>query len=286
MNRNFGFLTSFLTRLPFDFKPKNCAGISHGCKQIQRLGDHREGIRVQGEWYCSASCFERGTLALLSKLERSHFRRSITHRLPLGLVLLSSGSITHQQLSQALTAQRSAGKGRVGEWLQRSGAANEHDVTRALSQQWACPVLRSFPFNQQAASLLPLHLMEWHRMVLFQYAAATKTAYVAFSEQVDYPVLGAIENVLECRAEPCLIVPSEMERKMDELRKVSSKREVVFERLHNRQEIAAILRSYALEVQANAARISRCGDYIWARLFAHQIMDILLRIPALTARSE
>jgi hypothetical protein len=279
MTQQFSF-GSWLSRLPFDFKPKVCAGAAYGCTRTQRFGRQPDGIQLQGEWYCSADCFERGTLIRLKRLHGLNFRRNVSHRIPLGLLLLSQGTITQSQLSAALSAQRTTGKGRLGEWLQQTGAAGEYDVTRALSEQWSCPVLKSCSPNLEAASFLPLALLELHSMMPFHFAVSTRTIYVAFSESIAYPVLSAIENMLDCRTEACLITRSEMDRSLDEVRRYLPAREVVFERLQNDIEMAATVRSYALECSATAARISSCGEFIWLRLVGKQTLDVLFRSSA------
>ena len=63
------------------------------------------------------------------------------HRVPLGLVLLAQGWITHPQLQTALEAQRASGQGRIGDWLTQSCGLPEERITRGLGVQWSCPVL-------------------------------------------------------------------------------------------------------------------------------------------------
>ena len=64
------------------------------------------------------------------------------HRIPIGLLMLSQGWITQEQLRRALDAQREAGgKARIGKWLMQQCNLSEEQVTRALSMQWGCPVL-------------------------------------------------------------------------------------------------------------------------------------------------
>ena len=67
--------------------------------------------------------------------------RRYRHRIPLGLLMLEKGWITRAQLREALQAQATTGSGRLGEWLIKQNATDEAFVTRALAQQWSCPVL-------------------------------------------------------------------------------------------------------------------------------------------------
>ena len=83
-------------------------------------------------------------------------REGHRHRIPLGLVLLEQGWITHPDLRGALMAQRDAGAGRLGSWLVRNQSASEEQVTRALGLQWGCPVLgMEFDHPEGLTALVP-----------------------------------------------------------------------------------------------------------------------------------
>ena len=62
-------------------------------------------------------------------------------RMPLGLILLSRGWISHRELQEALAAQRRAQEGRIGEWLHRLHGISEETIAKALAIQWNCAVL-------------------------------------------------------------------------------------------------------------------------------------------------
>ena len=61
--------------------------------------------------------------------------------MPLGLILLSRGWISHRELQEALAAQRRSGNGRIGEWLGRLHGVSEETIAKALGIQWNCAVL-------------------------------------------------------------------------------------------------------------------------------------------------
>src|SRR5271166_1250916 len=65
------------------------------------------GIFLQGRWYCSPDCFENAAQEAfdqLTAIPESNQRKS--HRIPIGLLLLSRGMINDAQLKQALELQR------------------------------------------------------------------------------------------------------------------------------------------------------------------------------------
>ena len=51
------------------------------------------------------------------------------HRVPLGLLMLAQGWITHPQLQKALAAQRESGTGRIGEWLMSECGVEAEQIT-------------------------------------------------------------------------------------------------------------------------------------------------------------
>jgi hypothetical protein len=55
---------------------------------------------------------------------------------PIGLLLLSRGAITDEQLKRALLLQREKGSGKIGKFLREIRAASEQDITEGLAAQW------------------------------------------------------------------------------------------------------------------------------------------------------
>src|ERR1700761_7373859 len=120
-----------------------------------KLWRSRQSPVLEGKWACSQDCMQEIVLtAVLREAgalnSHSSQKTAHQHRVPLGLVLLSRGAITQEQLRKALEAQRKAGRGRLGEWLIRQKAVNEEQVTKALSAQWNCPVLTATPYDPAA----------------------------------------------------------------------------------------------------------------------------------------
>jgi hypothetical protein len=232
-----------------------------------------------------SGCLE---LALAETLERIRIvvgpAVSAPHRIPLGLLLLSRQQLTAEQLRTALEAQRAAGHGRIGEWLQRLGFATEDQITAALARQWSCPVLRmSTP--SPASNLMPAIpslLLRSFSMIPVNFVAATSTLHIAFGEGIDYGVLYAIEQMLACRTEPCLVSPSLMRKNLLTLSPHRGKSEVVFERVADAAEFVRIVGSYACKMDASEIRVVPCGVYIWVRLEhpAREAVNLLLGAPS------
>ena len=96
-----------------------------GLKDRHRIQGKR---RFEGRLTCSEECWRS---ILRQRIERELFAREAgrivmhAHRVPLGLLLLSMGCITEEQLQAALEAQRKAKEGRIGEWLRRLTSLSE-----------------------------------------------------------------------------------------------------------------------------------------------------------------
>ncbi len=243
----------------------------------RRMRDLHGGMALQGKWYCSPQCFETALCHDLAQADLCVSRTPPTrHRIPLGLLMLSRGQLNNRQLRSALDAQKSNG-GRIGHWLEELGFATEQQVTAALGLQWACPVLPVL-IDLTPARLLPLRLLQQARMIPVRFVAQTRVLYMAFSERVDYSALYAIENMLDCRTEPCIVGHSRMEGALERLGHESRTGEFLFESWREIPEIARIACGYALKLGAQQVRVAACGEYIWSRLQTKEgVTDLLFK---------
>jgi len=287
----------------------------------RRFRRKSRGVVIAGLRYCREDCMERALTDALRRLRSVAQRTYAPHRVPLGLLLLSRQQLTAEQLRAGLAAQRSAGRGRIGEWLQTLGFASEQQVTSALARQWSCPVWRvnatppggswqvraslhpglskpgvskpgpskpgfskpglsepglSQPgpakpgFSKPSASRIPQiprTLLESFVMIPVDYVEATATLHVAFGEGIDYSILYAMEQMVGCRTESCLAVPSFVHREIRALSLRRAESEVVFERVADGSEFSRIVRSYSIRLAASEIRLAVCGPYLWVRLF-------------------
>lgn len=245
-------------------------------------GGGRQGVRLQGHWYCGQRCFEKAALAIYERFLPGDGRRSPKrHRVPLGLVLFSQGLVSQEHLKAALQAQRDNGSGRVGEWLRQAGAVDESQITTALAMQWSCPVfpLESHRRFLDCAQLIPLPLLETARMAPVHYLPASSFLYMAFAESIDYTSLYGVEQMLQVRTEPCLAAESSLDRALDELRRQPRPPEVIFDSVKDPKEMAATARSYAVQLATDDVRIVSCGEYIWTRFESQgQFNNLLFQV--------
>jgi hypothetical protein len=190
--------------------------------------------------------------------------------------MLSRGQLTNPQLRAALDAQREEG-GRIGEWLETLGFASEQQVTGALAQQWACPVLPRWASGDvSCGKLIPFRLLQRLRMLPVQFIQSTGVFYIAFSEGIDHRVLHAIERMLECRTEACLVGHKVMDEALEQLAHQRRSGELLFESWREVNEMARVVCGYVQKLGAESVRIVGCGEFIWVRLEAGADLSHLL----------
>ena len=260
-------------------RPQPCC--SHLERSWQRLVPRRPVVVIDGFRYCLERCLEQGLTERLLRTRLTPRPSSVAHRVPLGLVLLSRQQLTEAQLEAALAAQRHAGRGRIGEWLQALGYATEEQVLAALARQWSCPIVRPAAVIAAAPCIpqIPVGLLEAFQMLPLKYVSATSTLYLAFGDRPDYTVLYAIERMLECRTEPCLALPGFVRTGLEPLAARRGENEIGFARLPNDEECARIITSYCARIDASEIRLAACGPHLWIRLLrgSRSPLDLVLR---------
>ena len=229
-----------------------------------RFGE-KTGVRLGEEWFCSDDCFRQAVEIRISQLQKKALKNPPQRksRLPLGLLLLSRGCITNQQLTSALERQRQSG-GPLGDILCRMKFTTDRDVAAAAATQWGCPVFhpRSCPCQVQAH--IPSSLMNLYSMVPVHYSLPDNKLYVGFVYGVEHHVLHIIENITSCLTEPCIITASQCRETINSLPLQNN--EVTFTKVTSAAEMANIIQSYASQIGAEDARLGVCRDYVWTRL--------------------
>jgi hypothetical protein len=161
----------------------------------------------EGQWGCSGRCVQAMVKAAVNR-EMGEGEEEIAphrHRVPLGLVMLAQGWITHPQLRQALEAQRANGSGRIGDWLVAECGLEAEQITRGLSMQWSCPVLSMKGFEPEAMALaVPKIFVEEFSMLPLR-VAAHRILYLGFEDRLDASAALAVEQMTELKVESGLM---------------------------------------------------------------------------------
>ena len=230
------------------------------------ISDGTSSAQLHGRRYCFPRCFERELMRRFTELRVPANRRSRPpHRVPLGLLMLSRGELSHEQLRRALEAQRQSGSGRIGEWIQKLGYAHEQQVTAALGAQWSCPVLRRLP-AVAAEFPVPFPLLRRFRMAPVHYSRPTRVLHIAFAADIEYRALLAIEEILQCKAEPCLADATALHAFLGRMEEERRGTDPTFEGVGGPEEMTRITSGYTAKLGADEVRVVGCGEYFWVRI--------------------
>ena len=228
----------------------------------------RTAPMIEGGWSCSPGCTRARIADLIHREHKGHYQAATIHRhrVPLGLVLLAEGWITHEQLKKALDEQRAGAAGHIGAWLMEHCGLEERRVTQALSIQWNCPI---FALDQEhtipAISLTPRLFMDTFRFFPLRLSSAG-ILYIAFEDRIDHSVTLALERMTGLRVEAGLVNGSEFRHTHNSLLEARSP----VTRMIEAASIDAIVNALTRLVEKEKpldARLVRLHDFYWLRLW-------------------
>ena len=246
---------------------RTCAN-PHCASGWLHLWRSREAPVFENGWCCSAACTRACVEAALRREmdARGAVRETHHHRIPLGLAMLEQGWISAKDLRAALAAQRSAGCGKLGEWLVRQRSTSEDLVTRTLGLQWGCPVLSIEYHNPEDLTPLVPRLFIDAFGALPLRVAAGKILYLGFEDRVDPALALAVERMTGLRVEAGLVPGSHFrlahERALEARFPSAELIEAATERA-----LATALANAIEESEPAQARLVRVHDCFWLRLW-------------------
>ncbi len=222
----------------------------------------------EGRWCCSPQCTRACVEAALRREMDGHgtAQEGHRHRIPLGLAMLEQGWITAGQLRAALEAQKTAGGGRLGQWLVRHGAVTEEQVTRALGLQWSSPVLGVELHDPEAmAALLPRFFADAFGALPLRVAAG-RILYMGFESRPD-PVLAlAVERMTGLRVENGLVPGSAFRAAHMRLLGAAFPHAELVEAA-SESALAHAMAHTVERLQPVQSRLARVHDCLWLRLW-------------------
>jgi hypothetical protein len=223
----------------------------------------------EGHWGCGTRCLnaiirralrrERGDLQSPLAAEMLH-----RHRVPLGLVMLAQNWITPLQLRQALEAQRSAGEGRIGDWLVQACDVSPVLVTRGLALQWSCPVLPMDGFAPATMALTIPRILIEELSLLPLRIAGSRILYIAFNDRLDASAVFAVGQMSGLRVESGLLDDTQFRTSRDRLLEstfVPATQEYFLDIDKLSARIAAVLE----RTQPVGSRLIRVHQHYWLR---------------------
>jgi hypothetical protein len=229
---------------------------------------NRRRPMFEQEWGCSNRCMQA--------IVRAAVRRELTeggadesvphrHRVPLGLVLLAQGWITHPQLQAALELQRVNGEGRIGDWLMQSGL-DEERVTRGLGVQWNCPVLSTEGFRGASMALvMPKRLVAEFGMLPLRVAGSS-ILYLAFEDRMDAGAAMGIAHMSGLKVECGLLRKNQFAEARAKLLELDGVAATMFS-VPDADVLAQKMAKVIETAQPLASRLVRVHQYYWLRVW-------------------
>ncbi len=227
----------------------------------------------ENDWGCSARCLRAIVSAAVQRetgdstvdaAEEPH-----RHRVPLGLVLLAQGWITHPQLQAALAAQRSSGEGRIGEWLTRNCGLPEERIARGLGVQWNCPVLSLQGFSPRTMALvMPKRFVAEFGLVPVR-TAGSSILYVAFQDRLKTGAALSIEQMCGLKVESGLLTATQLDSARARLLAADSV-PVRIRQVTDADALESSLVKLLEQKQPVGARLVRMQNYYWMRMWMEE----------------
>jgi hypothetical protein len=232
------------------------------------LWRNRQVPLIEGRWTCSPNCARSRIEAIVRREMNGPGRPSGVHRhrIPIGLVLLAEGWISHEQLKKALEAQRKGFAGRIGAWLMENCGLDERHLTQALSIQWNCPVFSLSKLRTGAPeSLVPRLLLDSFGLVPLK-TSREGILYIAFEERIDHSVILAIESMTGLTVEAGILSGSEFRGSQQTMRAARFPRARLIEASSVDSLTNALTRLIEREKPADS-RLVRVQEFFWLRFW-------------------
>jgi hypothetical protein len=219
--------------------------------------------RFEEKWGCSAACMERivadAVRSQIESWEPVPAERAL--RMPLGLILLSRGWISHRELQEALAAQRRTQNGRIGEWLHRLHGISEETITKALGIQWNCTVLPSgMPGLEFARWLIPALLRNRYGLAPLRQGS-DRALYLAGKYRAEHSAARAMEHMLREPVHAAFLEDSAWSLADGDAADTTELH------LPGRDGVVASIRELIEQCRPSDARLVRVHDHLWLRMW-------------------
>jgi hypothetical protein len=188
------------------------------------------------------------------------------HRMPLGLILLQQGWITHAQLQRALDLQRRAGSGRIGQWLIEQCGLQQDCVTHALGVQWGCPAVGVDGFDPCAMALAAPRLLVERLGMLPLRVAAGRILYLAFAGRPDASAAFAMERMSGLKVECALVDQARWQAARERLC-ASDFVDAAFDQVADSESLATKVTATLGKLRPISSRLVRLHRFFWLRMW-------------------
>ena len=247
-----------------------CSGASCRRFAVAHRWLRKDGIYLDGAWFCSPGCFEAAALRVLAPSARGE-RHTMPRlpRMPFRLVLVRDGLLAEAELERAQAHAEQTGIP-LAQALVALGCATHAQVAAALAAESGCAFYTLAPQPLAPELLLP-------RVLADRFNAATvhgsaDRIVVGFVSRVDRGLLALVERITGRRAEGCFITAAHREAQLATQaagpgQPGLDRAPAAGERPVSRPQAARTILERALQSGAEQVRVARSGDIVWARFW-------------------
>ena len=157
-------------------------------------------------------------------------------------------------------------------------------MTGGRAVQWSCPVFSVPKHAIRTGIQIPSVLIQLYSAIPLHYVPRTKHLLMGFVHGIEYGLLYAIEQMTGCSTQPCFVTPSDFQTQMQLKEQMQEQcgdttpKELTFENVQTPAQMAQILCSHGVDIEADHVMMSRCREYIWARLkYGAKAVDLFFR---------
>jgi hypothetical protein len=240
------------------------------------------GIFLDLTWYCSSDCLRDG----IKQRVEAQLSSALTDlrrppRMPFRLILLAGGLVSEAQLAEARAMQASntrtvggAGAPDVGSTLVSLGYVTEEQVGAARAAEAGCPFFGGAIQAMLPAYRLPAALVQLHCALPVHYSPVTDRLVVGFVYRVNNSLVQAIEQVIGCRVEACMITATAWKQHVAAIPPPCP--EQVGRQTLQQSRIVDMIVEQAIASGADRIRMGLAGTSFWVRLTAGPRSEDLL----------
>jgi len=221
---------------------------------------------LEGRWCCGEKCLRaRVTSIVRREFVRNRPQQAHRHRVPLGLLLLTSHAITEAQLHAAVQRAKTTQR-RLSEVLVAEFGLSQQKLAEARARQWGCgswDVRGTLPDGM--AAIAPRAVLEAARMLPLRIFSGGQLA-VAFDEGLDAQATLALQRIHHCQVESGIAAPDEF---LQAARRLSNQRSVAVEEVvcdSTKDAVRQMVRIFEKQAPVES-RWARVHDVFWLRLW-------------------
>lgn len=233
-----------------------------------RLWRNRQAPVLEGGWACGPDCMRVMVRGIITREMDGREAQPVAHRhrVPLGLVMLAQGWITHAQLKTALEAQKQAGVGRLGAWLVEHHGVDEQLVTRGLGVQWNCPVFSLDGHHADLIAPLVPRLFIDTFGILPVRVTSSRNLHIGFEENIDRCVSFAVERMTGLPVEAGLVHGPDFRRAHRQMLAAAYPKTRIIE-ANGVEALTRTLAGIIEEAKPVEAKLVRIHDFFWLRMW-------------------